>query len=84
MESPLCTVVEGDVFLSTVLGGMLMGLGLGIVLVTGASSGGVDMISVLVNRKKTRLSVMNMMIVIMLEIGIWVGYLVVPMIQKDV
>ena len=54
---PQWNIVYGDIFLSTVLGGILMGAGLGLVLLTGASSGGVDMISVLVNRYKKNLSV---------------------------
>jgi uncharacterized membrane-anchored protein YitT (DUF2179 family) len=54
---PQWNIVYGDIFLSTVLGGILMGVGLGLVLLTGASSGGVDMISVLVNRYKKNLSV---------------------------
>ena len=61
---PQWNIVKDDVFLSTVLGGMFMGIGLGLVLLTGASSGGVDMISVLVNRKKPRLSVSMVMFTI--------------------
>ena len=61
---PEWKLVEGDVFLSAALGGMLMGVGLGLILVTGASSGGVDMISVLVNRKRSRLSVGSVMFAI--------------------
>lgn len=54
---PQWNIVEGDIFLSTVLGGMLMGAGLGIILLTGASSGGADMISLLVHHRNRRLSV---------------------------
>ena len=61
---PQWNIVKGDVFLSTVLGGSLMGIGLGLVLLTGASSGGVDMISVLVNRYKPRISISMVMFVI--------------------
>lgn len=54
---PQWNIVYGDIFLSAVLGGILMGVGLGLVLLTGASSGGVDMIALLVNRYKSSLSV---------------------------
>lgn len=54
---PQWNILEGDVFLSTVMGGMVMGAGLGIVLLTGASSGGVDMISLLVNHRNRRMPV---------------------------
>ena len=58
---PRWNIVEGDLFLATVLGGMIMGIGLGLILLTGASSGGVDMISVLVNRYKSSLSISMVM-----------------------
>lgn len=61
---PQWNIVEGDAFLSMALGGMFMGVGLGLILLTGASSGGVDMISVLVNRYKPRISVATVMFVI--------------------
>jgi uncharacterized membrane-anchored protein YitT (DUF2179 family) len=46
---PKVDFLEGDLFLSCIIGGMIMGAGLGLVLVTGASSGGVDMISIIVH-----------------------------------
>lgn len=56
--------VSGDLFLTSVLGGMLMGLGLGLVLLTGASSGGVDMISLLAHHKNKKLNVAWVMFII--------------------
>ena len=61
---PEWRIVEGDLFLSSILGGMLMGLGLGLILLTGASSGGVDMISLLAHQKNPRLNVAWVMFII--------------------
>ncbi|MGN0375298.1 MAG: YitT family protein, partial [Butyrivibrio sp.] len=49
--------LEGDLFLSAILGGMAMGIGLGLILYTGASSGGVDMLSIIIHHKNNRISV---------------------------
>ena len=54
---PSWEFIEDDPVISTLLGGMLMGVGLGLILRTGASSGGVDMISVLINKKNEKLSI---------------------------
>lgn len=54
---PFMNFLEGDLFLSCVLGGMVMGAGLGLIMYSGGSSGGVDMLSILVHHKNNRLSV---------------------------
>lgn len=54
---PKVDFLEGDLFLSCIIGGMIMGAGLGLVLVTGASSGGVDMISIIVHHKNNRVRI---------------------------
>lgn len=42
---------EGDLILSALFGGILMGVGLGIVLLRGATTGGMDIIGKLINNK---------------------------------
>ena len=54
---PSWEFIEDDPVISTLLGGMLMGLGLGLILRTGASSGGVDLISVIINKRNAKLSI---------------------------
>lgn len=54
---PPMDFLEGDLFLSCVLGGMVMGAGLGLIIYSGGSSGGVDMLSILVNHKNNRVPV---------------------------
>lgn len=54
---PTVNFLEGDLFLSCIVGGMLMGAGIGLVLITGASSGGVDMLSIIIHHKNKRISV---------------------------
>ena len=54
---PEVNFLEGDLFLSCIVGGMIMGGGLGLVLVTGASSGGVDMLSIIIHHKNNRISI---------------------------
>ena len=49
--------LEGDLFLSCIIGGMIMGLGIGLVLVVGASSGGVDMLSIIIHHNNSRISI---------------------------
>lgn len=61
---PEWTFLEGDIFLSSILGGLLMGAGLGTILYTGVSSGGVDLISLLVHHKKRKMSVTWVMFVL--------------------
>ncbi len=49
--------IETDNMLACLFGGILMGLGLSIVLLRGATTGGVDIIAKLINRKKRHISV---------------------------
>ena len=49
--------IEDDPIISALLGGMIMGAGLGLILKTGASSGGVDLISLMVNKKYEKLPI---------------------------
>ncbi len=52
-------VLTNDIFLCTIMGGLLIGAGVGLVLKAGASSGGVDVIPLILNKYfKTSLSVM--------------------------
>lgn len=54
---PQWEFIGDDPIVSAILGGMLMGAGLGLILRTGASSGGVDLISLMVNKKCDKLPV---------------------------
>lgn len=44
-------VVFGDLLTSSIYGGALTGLGMGIVIINGASTGGVDLLSVILNKR---------------------------------
>ncbi|MBR6033732.1 MAG: YitT family protein [Clostridia bacterium] len=46
-----------DLMASTLIGGILCGIGIGMILSTGSSSGGTDIIGILINKKKDRISV---------------------------
>ena len=46
-----------DLLANTTIGGVLCGLGVGMILSTGSSSGGTDIIGIILNRKKDRISV---------------------------
>ncbi len=54
----------GDVMLSSIYGGILSGLGMGLVIINGASTGGVDLLSVIINKKNPRFSVPSLILVI--------------------
>ena len=49
--------IGDDPIVSALLGGMIMGVGLGLILRTGASSGGVDLISIMVNKKNEKMPI---------------------------
>lgn len=48
---------EGDIILSALFGGILIGLGLGLVLLRGATTGGVDIIGKIINSARPHISV---------------------------
>ncbi|MDC1106603.1 YitT family protein [Prolixibacteraceae bacterium] len=50
MQQFITTSIVDDIFLNTILGGLLCGLGLGIVFNEGGSSGGTDIIAMMVNK----------------------------------
>lgn len=54
---PTVPLLPGDTITSCLLGGVISGLGVGIILRTGATLGGVDMISLMLLRKRPGLSV---------------------------
>ena len=49
--APLIPVYMGDRLLSSIFGGVLMGLGLGLVFLRGSTTGGTDILSFLIQRK---------------------------------
>ncbi len=51
------SMLEGDVLGSAIIGGILTGLGVGLILYSGGSSGGVDIIGLYLMRKKPDISV---------------------------
>ncbi len=55
---------EGDILLSALSYGILSGLGLGMVLKSGATSGGTDMLAAIIKRKKPSLSISRLIAVI--------------------
>ncbi len=54
----------GNVLLSAVLGGALMGLGLGVLLMRGISTGGTDLLGLVLRRKSPRLSLGNILMLL--------------------
>lgn len=50
-------VVFGDLLISSIYGGALAGLGMGIVIINGASTGGVDLLSLILNKRYPGFSV---------------------------
>lgn len=57
VTSQILPPLKADAILSAVFGGILMGLGISLVLLRGATTGGVDIIAKLVNRKYPHFSV---------------------------
>ncbi len=53
----LLPVLETDGILASMFGGILMGIGLSLILLRGATTGGIDIIAKLINRKYRHLSV---------------------------
>ena len=56
--------LAGDVFLSSIYGGLLMGIGTGIIIVNGATTGGSDMAAKIISAQFKNVSVSNAMFVI--------------------
>ncbi len=54
---PEITVFSEDIFLSGATGGLLMGVGIGLVLAVDATSGGVDMLALLINNFARKLKI---------------------------
>lgn len=51
------TPFDGDIILCSLFGGILIGLGLGLVILRGATTGGVDIIGKLINSKRPHISI---------------------------
>ena len=60
----LLPVYTNNVLLAAVLGGVLFGVGMGIIFVRGASTGGTDLISLLLNRAFPNLSVGSLLLIV--------------------
>lgn len=61
---PIYPIDEKDYLLAAVVGGVLTGGGLGLVFVTGTSTGGTDLLAVVVNHYKRHISVAKILFII--------------------
>lgn len=61
---PVYSISEKDYLLAAVVGGVLTGSGLGLVFMTGASTGGTDLLAVVVNHHLRHISVARILFVI--------------------
>lgn len=66
-------VITRDIFLSTIFGGVLMGLGLGLVFKFGGTTGGTDLAGSILNNKFPNLSMVTFMTIIDLFVIIFAG-----------
>ena len=58
---PTIDMAQGDPLLAAVFGGVLFGVGMGLVLLAHATTGGTDMVAVLIRRKLRHYSVVQIM-----------------------
>lgn len=58
------TAFAGDMFIAAVYGGLLMGLGLGVNLYCGGSTGGTDLLAVMINKKFQKLPVSTVLFIV--------------------
>lgn len=61
---PECALVEKDYLLAALVGGVLTGAGLGLVFMTGTSTGGTDLLAVVINRRLSYMSVARILFVV--------------------
>lgn len=61
---PLLPKLHIDLILASVFGGSLMGLGISIIMLRGSTTGGVDIVAKLINRKYPHLSVGRIMLMV--------------------
>lgn len=66
-------ILTRDIFLSTIFGGVLMGLGLGLVFKFGGTTGGTDLAGSILNNKFPNLSMVTFMTIIDLFVVIFAG-----------
>ena len=58
---PTCNILTGDLLVDVIVGSVLMGLGLGFVFLGQASTGGVDLLSTIINRRVRYISIPKIM-----------------------
>lgn len=58
---PVLDILTGDLFVDIIVGSVLMGLGLGLVFLSQASTGGVDLLSTIINRRIRHISIPKIM-----------------------
>lgn len=61
---PIFVLIEGDIVLTAIFGGLLGGAGIGLVLRTGATTGGVDLLATLIHDHFRHFAVVQIMLVI--------------------
>ena len=61
---PVTPMFEADYLLSAVFGGVLTGLGLGLVLLAQGTTGGTDMLGILIHHKKPYISVPRLLLIL--------------------
>lgn len=64
ITSPFLPAFTGDLFLTSMFGGVFSGLGLGIILMSGATTGGSDLAANIISKKKPHISVGRLMLCI--------------------
>lgn len=61
---PALSLIEGDILLTALFGGLLSGTGIGLVLRAGATTGGVDLLATLIHDRYRHWAVVQLMLVI--------------------
>ena len=61
---PLINVFEGDILLAAIFGGIIGGIGMGLVLSSMTTTGGTDLLSMLIHAKKKHISVPAILLVV--------------------
>lgn len=72
--APFLPVFKGDLLLASLYGGIFTGAGIGIIMLRGGSTGGVDIIAVILNKKFSQLSIGKIMLYVDLMVVAFASY----------
>ena len=61
---PRISLIQGDILLTALFGGLLSGIGIGLVLRAGATTGGVDLLATLIHDRYRHFAIVQIMLVI--------------------